>query len=676
MRVVSFACAALLAALVSAPAVGQEFTPNDPYPDPVPYHHDSGPRSSKAPALTTVHEHLVQVEDAAWIRVYFSAVNLAPGSTIRMTSLEDGEVQELDAAGMATWGNSSAYFNGEAVLVELVAAPGSKGNRFVIDRVASEALGAAEARGGAGECGICGSDDRVPSSELWTGRLAPNGCTGSIFNEQSCVVTAGHCVASNSAIHFNVPNSTCPNGINQQPPIADQFPITGSTFVNGGVGNDWGVLTTGTNNLGQTAFERYGQLRPISMTPASVGQTASLTGYGSDQTCSLNNVQQTSTGPISQVQGTFYTFSIDLRGGNSGSALIRSGAIIGIATHCPCPNIATRVDLPAFLEAREMMCPTDCNDNLMSDYCDTDCSALGGFCIVPGCGESLDCNNNDVPDECEGADLCPPQPNPMEFAVLPPMVLSDEAIEMEAATAFDDVTGADVEYFFMKTAGHACCGTSSNWQDSTTYVAGDLRANSSYSYKVKSRDAAAIPNETMLSTLSATASTWIEQPFEITLIDAQDTELTLMVSCQDLGDPNRCVGGAFTDLGLLPSGLFLEMTPLEGAGSDVWINSQTQTITGLTPGTAYSFRAKARNRVAVETAFSAPFVFNTTGGATCPTVPGDIDQDGMVLGSDIAGYTRAKLGLPPLLGEAPACADFGTGNLSDDTAAFVSVLLN
>jgi hypothetical protein len=333
------------------------------------------------------------------------------------------------------------------------------------------------------------------------------------------------------------------------------------------------------------------------------------------------------------------------------------------------------VDVSGFLQAREMMCPTDCNDNAMSDYCDSDCAALGGFCNVPGCGQSLDCNDNNVPDECEGADLCPPNPNPMEFAFLPPTVLSDEAIQMQAVTAFDDVTGADVEYFFQKTAGAACCGTSSNWQDSTSFVADGLRANSSYSYKVKARDATVPPNETLLSTLSATASTWIEQPFDITLIEAQDTQLTVMISCQDLGDTNRCVGGAFTDLTLLPSGLFLEMTPLEGSGSNVWFNTQMRTITGLTPSTSYTFRAKGRNRVAVETIYSAPFVFNTTGGPSCPTVPGDIDQDGLVLGSDIAGYVRAKLGLPPLPGEAQECADFGTGNLSDDTATFVGLLL-
>ncbi len=39
----------------------------------------------------------------------------------------------------------------------------------------------------------------------------------------------------------------------------------------------------------------------------------------------------------------------------------------------------------------------DCNDNGISDYCDTTCE---GGCQPP-CGQSDDCNNNAVPDECE-----------------------------------------------------------------------------------------------------------------------------------------------------------------------------------------------------------------------------------------------------------------------------------
>ena len=75
-------------------------------------------------ATDTVH-----IESASWLRLYFDRVELAPGSFLRMTSVLDGEVQELDAAGLSSWGNTSAYFNGDTVLVELVAADAGAGNR-------------------------------------------------------------------------------------------------------------------------------------------------------------------------------------------------------------------------------------------------------------------------------------------------------------------------------------------------------------------------------------------------------------------------------------------------------------------------------------------------------------------------------------------------------------------
>jgi hypothetical protein len=118
-----------------------------------------------------------------------------------------------------------------------------------------------------------------------------------------------------------------------------------TSFNNNGPGDDWGVMTSGTNNLGQRPFDRYGQLKEISTIQASAGQTVRITGYGVDQTCTLSQTQQTSTGPICTSQTTMYTFQVDLRGGNSGSSLIRESdqTVIGIATHCPCCNIATKV---------------------------------------------------------------------------------------------------------------------------------------------------------------------------------------------------------------------------------------------------------------------------------------------------------------------------------------------
>ncbi|MCZ6682942.1 MAG: zinc metalloprotease [Planctomycetota bacterium] len=60
----------------------------------------------------------------------------------------------------------------------------------------------------------------------------------------------------------------------------------------------------------------------------------------------------------------------------------------------------------------------------------------------------------------------------------------------------------------------------------------------------------------------------------------------------------------------------------------------------------------------------------------CPTVTGDISGDGSILGDDVGGYIRAKMGSPPLPGENQACADYGTGTISGDTAQFVTDLLN
>jgi thiosulfate dehydrogenase len=45
--------------------------------------------------------------------------------------------------------------------------------------------------------------------------------------------------------------------------------------------------------------------------------------------------------------------------------------------------------------------PPDCNNNDIPDECDLDCGTNGGPCDVPGCGESEDCDGNGIPDECE-----------------------------------------------------------------------------------------------------------------------------------------------------------------------------------------------------------------------------------------------------------------------------------
>ena len=348
----------------------------------LPYHVDSGPRESLVVRAepASVFEEVVRVEGAAWLRVYFGQVQLAAGSFIRITAAADNEVQELDASVLAMWQNASAYFNGDTVVVELMAAAGTAGNRLVIKDVAIP-NGDLPA-GGEGECGICVPDDRVASSELWSSRLLPAGCTASVYDDSSCMVSAGHCIGGSMVVQFDVPNSNANCSLNN-PPVEDQFPIVTTEFVNGGIGNDWSVLIPGTNNLGQLPFERYGELRPITLVSATVGQTVAIWGYGVDQTCTLSQTQRTSSGSIFTVGSGHYRFDVDVRGGNSGSALIRNDEIIGIVTHCsfacPSANSATRVDLQTFAASRNDLCGgslTFTFPNGLPDLVDPDAGAV------------------------------------------------------------------------------------------------------------------------------------------------------------------------------------------------------------------------------------------------------------------------------------------------------------
>jgi hypothetical protein len=208
-----------------------------------------------------------------------------------------------------------------------------------------------------GGCGICGPDDRVLSDEDWAARLLPAGCSSSVFNTDSCFVSAGHCMSGGMVAQFNVPLSSANCNI-VNPPVADQFPMVTFQGVNGGVGNDWGVMVSGTNNLGQKPFERYGLFRPIASSPPVSGQPLNIWGYGVDEQCTFSQVQQTSGGTVTGVSSTFFNHNVDATFGNSGSGVIRNDEILGIATHCPCPNFATRVDHPTFAAAREALCPS------------------------------------------------------------------------------------------------------------------------------------------------------------------------------------------------------------------------------------------------------------------------------------------------------------------------------
>jgi len=324
---------------------------------------DTGTWANSTAAPVVVAAFPIEVAGASWLRAYVDEASLPEGSSVRFSSMLDGEVQELDGKTLEMWSLSSAYFNGGTLLVELIAGPHTAGNRITIKRIGVEV--GIRPTGSPGQCGIVGGvDDRTLSNEAWSARLMPVGCTASIYcNTGAGMVTAGHCLDGQSGmvIHFNVPPSTSGCGT-VAPAVADQFPVMPNwQFVNGGVGNDWGVITTGTNSLGQTPFSRYGTFRPISPIVGVVGASTNIWGYGVDDTCVRSQVQQNSAGSILRVLGTHYEILDDVRGGNSGSGYINSdGTIIGIITHCRFDgtlNLSQRTDLPTFVAARNLMHP-------------------------------------------------------------------------------------------------------------------------------------------------------------------------------------------------------------------------------------------------------------------------------------------------------------------------------
>ena len=163
---------------------------------------NTGTLDNDAKEQHVLFDDIVAVSNAAWIRLHFGATKLDRDSFIRVTSLRDGEVQELDASTLSLWKSSSAYFNGNAVRVELIAG-GLTNNTMSIETATWELMDSDRGDG----CGICSADDRTPSSDNRFARLMPVGCSATMYSTDSCFVTAGHCLSSADVLEFNVPDS-------------------------------------------------------------------------------------------------------------------------------------------------------------------------------------------------------------------------------------------------------------------------------------------------------------------------------------------------------------------------------------------------------------------------------------------------------------------------------------
>lgn len=298
------------------------------------------------PGAAVVFSAVVAADDSTWIRLEFDEVRLSGSreggntSFLRITSLTDGHAQILDRVGIVQWKLTSAYFNGDAVLVELVAYPGTGSNRVRMSRaVASEPEALPRS--------ICGTtDDRVLSYDNRSARVLPVGCTGwTISDCNSCMLTAGHCQGGLSVIQFNVPLSSSSGSI-RNPPPEDQYAVDSSSVQgNGGagVGNDWAYYGVFPNsNTGLTPYQAYGVAHNLVLPPPASGN-ARVTGYGttsSPVSPTWNQVQKTHAGAYTTFSGTSIGYRMDTTGGNSGSPVIHetTGNAIGIHTHGGCTS--------------------------------------------------------------------------------------------------------------------------------------------------------------------------------------------------------------------------------------------------------------------------------------------------------------------------------------------------
>ncbi len=338
---------AILAA--TAPALaGDPILPDMPTAD-VPLSVDSGPVANAGPLEdeSVIYATTVQLPGAEWLRLNLEGTSLAgdpaaEGARLRLTSLRDGAVQFLNGEHLQNWAHTSAYFNGDTVLVEVLAHGQTGASRLVVH---GATLGLPSPFSDRTICGA--TDDRVLSSDPRQGRLMTIGCTAWLFNDfNKTFLTAGHCtVTASSVVQFNVPLSTSTGAIVAPPPqhqyIVD---LPSNQGVSGGVGADWRYFACAVNsNTGLTAVQAQGSYYTIAAAAPSLpaGATTTIAGYGTTSapvSLTWNQVQKVHTGPYSGVSGTTILYATDTTGGNSGSPVQHNtlGQVIGIHTHAGC----------------------------------------------------------------------------------------------------------------------------------------------------------------------------------------------------------------------------------------------------------------------------------------------------------------------------------------------------
>ena len=126
---------------------------------------------------------------------------------IRITSLLDGAVQHLTPVTLAQWQYTSAYFNGDSVLVELFDQAGHA-PQYSVD--VTELIVGRPTPASRSDKSLCGPDSRQLSTFKKSGRfIGSGGCTGWLIDDsQGCFLTVHHCGTDSTGrgvMEFEVP---------------------------------------------------------------------------------------------------------------------------------------------------------------------------------------------------------------------------------------------------------------------------------------------------------------------------------------------------------------------------------------------------------------------------------------------------------------------------------------
>jgi len=343
----------LIAVLICAAAAFADDTPL-PQPGPMPevrmeLEIDSGWLPAPLRQRGVVYSTVVTDPDAMWLRLSFSDVTLGAAplggqpTVLVTTSLADGASQTMQAHHVEQWRNTSAYFNGHAVLVQVIADPGAAPSRVVIDGVWMGVLG------GPVISSLCSStDQRVLLTDGRLARTMPLGCTSFMIDDPGRnFLTAGHCgnPSDLATVQFNVPMSLS-NGNYQHPGPEHQYSVDLASVQRSpfnSLGNDWTFFAVFPNTeTGLRPHVAQGEwFDTMVPPPAAANQNVTVSGYG--QTSfpvpnTWNGVLKTHDGPYTQLTGTTIRHRVDTTGGNSGSPIIDipTDRVFGIHTNGGC----------------------------------------------------------------------------------------------------------------------------------------------------------------------------------------------------------------------------------------------------------------------------------------------------------------------------------------------------